>query len=263
MKKIEHYNWKLDFESKKGKKYLIDERDKSTIDDFNNKNKKNENFIIRTDLYPEGCIGNPHEAKVILLALNPGYVDESEANNEHNWYKEHGNELEIILRDNLSHNVKNFPYYYFNDKFKDFSPGHDWIGKRTKELRNFLSENCGVSAEQFSKRIAMIQFFPYHSKKFKDVSTDYLDVQKYHFRLVLKAMKDEKLIVCMRSLKKWDKALSTITDGKEKLSINDKEKLGKYPNLIQLKNYRSPYITTGNMKAGEKDFMKIIKALKS
>lgn len=202
--------------------------------------KTKNDYEIRTDLYPEPHMGNLKEAKVILLGLNPGLKlinDNSGFDCEElKWYEKNQNVPSILLS-NLRNEVGEYPYYYLNPNVSDNSPGHQWLKKRIDKLR----ESAGLTPEQLSQKIACMQFFPYHSAKYKH-STKYLPSQKHNFQLVLDAIKANKLIVCMRSIKLWDEGL---------LSINgNNQKLSDYNNLIKVKNPRALYLTSGNLIYG-------------
>ena len=177
---------------------------------------------------------------MILLGLNPG-VKLIKGNSiidceELNWYTKN-KDVPSILINNLKNKVIDYPYYYLNPKIRDNSPGHDWLEKRIDKLQ----KETGLKPEELSQKIACIQFFPYHSAKYKH-STKYLPSQKHNFQLVLDAIKANKLIVCMRSIKLWDAGLISIPGNNQKLS--------DYNNLIIVKNPRALYLTSGNLIYG-------------
>ncbi len=228
---------------------------------------------LQTHLFPEPYIGNPINASLILLALNPGYAGTEEA-----WYKKHNGKVEKILMDNLLHKVKEKPYYYFNEDIRESSPGHDYILKRFKALLGSTKE---VTQDDLSSRMAMIQFFPYHSARFKYMPNKYLPSQKYNFSLVLQAMKNNKTFICMRSFNKWEQGLNDYINGSDQILEETNGWLGgkgqfgangrkgvltlykeKYNKLFELRNPRSTYVTLNNLKGGQGDYDTIIQAIK-
>lgn len=126
-----------------------------------------------------------------------------------------------------------------------------------------------------ANKMAMIQFFPYHSNKFK-YSKQYLPSQEYNFSLVLEAMANKKLIVCLRSFKKWEDGLTYYLQkypelkGNEKLQFHFNEKKGRSilenyklieKQLIELDNPRSTYISENNLKKNPEAFKQLVEAL--
>jgi hypothetical protein len=228
------YNWQLDYNYD-----FVDKNDKKhSPQRFSDSNPL---YKIQTDLYPEPHMGNLKDARVVLLGLNPGLtlLDNNEDEfscEELEWYKENP-KVRSILESNLRCELNDYPYYYLNSNLCKCSPGHKWLEARIKELRSEVK----LSNKDLSQKIACIQFFPYHTAKYKH-SKKYLPSQKHNFQLVLDSIEADKLIVCMRSIKLWDEALLSISDNKIKLS--------DYENLIQIKNPRSLYFTPNNLKNG-------------
>src|SRR5690606_34526773 len=124
---------------------------------------------------------------------------------------------------------------YWNDKLK---PLIDITGRET-----------------VAKNLAKVQFFPYHSIKYKSLYKkllkeegfdSYLPSQEYNFELVRRAMKRNALIVIPRSKRFWYEAIPELND---------------YPNKYLTKNYRNPILSENNL--GESGFKKIIEAIKT
>ena len=82
-----------------------------------------------------------------------------------------------------------------------------------------------------------IEFFPYHSKNGFNFPQN-LPSNQYRDYLIKKAMFDKKLIIVMRMAKKGKMGWYDI-DGLD---------LKNYSNLIELKNYRSVWVSSGNFK---------------
>ena len=263
MKEFKLYDWKLYSDNYLDKK-LVDINDKKDLERIY-KDCKGTIFEVRTDLFPEPHIGDIQYAKVILLALNPGvkYDKETHKIKELDWYKNNP-EVTNILKDNLKGDIKE--YYYLNDDINpnNLSPGHSWIMRRTLTKNKFFkefqegNEEISITKKRVYKKIACIQFFPYHSAKFNYIQGEYLKSQIHNFKLLDWAMNNNKIIVCLRSIEYWNTAL---------LFIKSKNKLSTYSNLIELKKDKNDkgsiltYISKGNLK-NEADFKRIIEKLK-
>ena len=217
MVKFEFYKWEI------SENYTIDKREIGFIKENNNYELYNgldeinkDDKKLFTNLYPEPYIGDVINAKVIFLALNPGvklinapiYKCQEEL-----WYDTYP-EVRNILNHNLNRESDNFPQFYFDDNFLINSPGHEWINKRANGLLKELSEN-GIEKKDLIYKIASVQYFPYHSVKFKN-SEKYLPSQISTFKLLETIIKSKKLIVCLRAFNKWNKGLEFI-DSKERL----------------------------------------------
>jgi hypothetical protein len=171
---------------------------------------------LRFEAVPMPYIGNPLTAKVLLLALNPGFrEDELSVMNSY----PAGVEADIK---NLT--FANVPPFYFIDKKYNFTGGFRWWFKRLR----LLIENCGV--ETVATSVACVQFFPYHSVEYGGFP-ELIPSQAFSFELVKNAIKEKKLIVFMRSKKIWFEHIPEL--------IN-------YP-FLELKSPRSPFVTPANL----------------
>ena len=206
--------------------------------------KKAKDFEIRFDLIAEPFFGNP-EANIIVLAANPGV---STGVRELDLYKKHPKFQNDIIKYHKDHKSISYPYYYFNPDF-DENPGYDWAIARF----NSLQKESKLDWNLLSNKILCLQYFPYHSKNFKNIKKgEYLESQKYTFQLLANGIDRNALIICFRCLNLWDQAL---TD-----NISPDFSLKNYENLIVLNSSQSVYVTRGNMKEG--NYEKLLKALK-
>ncbi len=183
---------------------------------------------LRTDVLPDAYLGNLEKAKVVFLLLNPGFQER---------------DINICVpgsqyfdQNKLSLQQKSKPpFYVLGNKFKD-SGGYEWW---TKKLKSII--NAGISIETLSEKIVCIQYFPYHSEKYKHYAKT-LPSQEYSFGLVRKAIQQKKKIVLMRSEKLWLQAVPELK--------------GKY---VKVKSFLNPVISINNMS--QKEFNEIIKIL--
>lgn len=184
---------------------------------------------LRFEVVPLPFIGNPVSAEVILLALNPGFADDDV------YYQNTNQSLFTDSINSLTH-ICDYPFYLLKEVYQG-TPGYNWYNGRLKQLIE------ATDRETVSKKVAIVQYFPYHSREFKPLRS-IIPSQAYNFSLVRKAIKMEKVIIYMRSKKIWEIAIP---------------ELASYPTM-QLKSYRAPYLTGKNL--GYEAFEKLIELLK-
>ncbi len=174
----------------KSEPYLLDS-DKKQIFEFNKK-VTDAKYKIHYEILPEPFLGNP-KAKVVLLNLNPGFDIEDLSFHQNNEY------FIKKCRDNLLHKASEYPFYLLDPKLST-SPGHKWWSGKLKDL----IEEC--SLKKVANDICCIEFFPYHSIKFKK-NKNIIESQNYSFYLVEKAIDRNALIIIMRAKDKWTETL--------------------------------------------------------
>jgi hypothetical protein len=123
---------------------------------------------------------------------------------------------------NLRGQSQEYPFYSLNPKFS-WTPAGKWWRPRTVELQS----TAGLDLATFAKRLFVIEWFPYHSKKGRLPRRLVCESQKYSFQLA-KEMLDKKLVVLMRA--------------KRHCSSVD-QRFGEIPSL---KNPQCSYISRGN-----------------
>lgn len=149
---------------KKDGNFLYEE-DRAVINAFNENDKTKLEFRIQTQLLPEPFIGNPYTAKLLMLALNPGYsgADKFELESEDDLHQTPV--FKKLIEDNLACKEVAYPFYYLNESsaFKN-SPGHKFWRKR---ILKQLIEDQNITVTHLAKSICCVQFHAYHSTKFK------------------------------------------------------------------------------------------------
>lgn len=229
---------------------LLDEKDLPIILKFNerqdlkiknlsgHKRQEEINKKILLHLLPEPFIGNYQTAKVMLLALNPGFRgDKDEEVGEDFWHKD--KKFQTLVYDNIKLKKTQYPYYYLNqDPYFERTPGHIWCNRIFSELKN-------EGLQSLSEKICCFQFHGYHSNSYKYLG-DELPSQKKTFDIIKSFLDDPgKEIILMRSKRIWFNAIP---------ELKQKEKA-----LIILKNPRNPTLSKGNMEKSE--FERVLKAL--
>lgn len=209
------------------KKPYILKIDRDDIEKYNGNSKSSDR--IHEELLPEPFLGNP-KSPIILLNLNPGFCKRDIKFHRQNQFKK-------LARANLLHKRSVYPFYLLNPELET-SPGYKWWDKRLHEL----IEDFG--RRTVARKICCIEFAPYHSQKFKRLN-GILPSQKYNFHLVRQALKNNALIIVMRSLKYWQKEVPELL---------------KYKKKYQLGSYQAAYVTKNNLKRGYNILTKILRS---
>ena len=193
---------------------------------FLNKIQKNTKYKTLDDdskldlsVIPLHFIGDIYNAKVLVLNLNPG-IDEKYLS----FYNENKEYQEKIFNNLTFKDPKFFEFDYytennegywsrlsplFSDKYSEKITKNN-MGKDTKDLDIF-----------FTKNIALVEFFPYHSKKFsgiKDIykSTvkemkEYLPSQQFVFNIIRERIENKDVIILFsRAATEWIEAIPNI-----------------------------------------------------
>jgi hypothetical protein len=219
--------------------YFLNEEDKPIIRAFNER-CSNPDFKLQLHLQPEPWIGNLKRAKVIFLALNPGYGTGKEITDD----QVHLNNqfLDILNRHKLAPEQLEYPYYYLDPQpeFERF-PGMTWC----RRIFGKLIDAVPGGDKSLSNKIACIQYHGYHSKRYKRVTPEILPSQYPSFKAVESAIDSNKTIVIMRSRKIWYSTIPKLND------IDNR--------VMKLKNPRNPTISPGNL--GEDNFKTLVQIL--
>ena len=135
--------------------YIL-EIDREYIRQHNESVRDEKKKVIERSI-PEPFIGNLESARVVLLGLNPGHSDDDAKNHS-------DPEFQKAMFQNLRHELQEYPFYPLNpaSKFKESGAGR-WWRARTRELR----EKSGLDDRTLAERLMVIEWFPYHSTKFK------------------------------------------------------------------------------------------------
>lgn len=150
---------------------------------------------LRLDTLPDQVIGGLDKAEVIFLLLNPGF-DEKDIT------------VNLTLPQFVEANRRNLndpygsPFYYFGGDLEQ-TGGYAWW----RRILNPLIE-AGVTEAMLSEKIMAVEYFPYHSKDWKEVPQ--VPSQQMAFSLVRDAIERGKTIVIMRGKDKWMNAVSEL-----------------------------------------------------
>ena len=214
--------------SSDGPEYVLDD-DKECICHHN----ASASFLTRfePESIPEPFIGNPATARVAFLGKNPGHREGAEEEYKRN------KELCAAMFSNLRHDLADYPFYPLNPDFARTGAG-EWWSKRTAQLQEALDGDL----RKLSERMMVIEWFPYHSMRFRVPKID-CPSQQYSFQLVQDLFDRDVLVVGMRAANLWARF-----DGVRSLGLR------------YLKNPQCGHISRGNTDG--KLFDEIVSSLK-
>ena len=193
-------------------------------------------YNLHLELLPQPYLGRVNTAKVFVLLLNPGY-NETETTIELNCRS-----LQDKLRESLDPAKSRL--LHLDDEF-DWTIGGKWMRRK---ILTPLSEQ-GVAREDLNRNLAIVEYFPYHSKTLSVKPDKLLKSQEYGFELVRQAIKNNALILLMRSEKLWLRAVPELAEYRQS------------GNCITRRSPRNAILSKGNL--GEKNFARVVEALKS
>jgi len=194
-----------------GHYYVLDE-DRDVILSFNQ--KKDEVFKFHLEIPPEPWQGNPLKAKVIILTLNPGYVDNANRLTalllEKAGYAkelcEFKNKVLHLEAPSLMPEIEGIS----NDSislFDSFNMLGDWYWiKMLKMLRDEYVNDKKLSERSFYEKIAVIEYCPYTSERYSPLEND-CQSMIYVKNLITKLKCKDKLFVVMRGANEWEQLL--------------------------------------------------------
>jgi hypothetical protein len=164
------------------------EVDRESIQDYNHR-KKSGDQRIDLSLLPEPFIGDPCSARLVLLNLNPG-LDRLDA-------KAHADpEFRVAMLRNLRHERQEYPFYPLNPKFEWTPCGRWWL----KHLKQLIGNSDRAA---ISKRLLVVEWFPYHSIKSGLPNRMLCESQRYSWQLAKELREKGTLMVLMRSKGQW------------------------------------------------------------
>ena len=203
-----------------GQKYVLSVDDES-IKLFNQDVDKSfniekaEEFRFHLEIPPEPWQGNPLIAKVIILTLNPGYVDN--ANRLTALLLEKAGYAKALceFKNKVLHLEANslMPEIESNSNdsisvFDSFNMLGDWYWKKMlKELREEYVKKSNLSEKSFYEKIAVVEYCPYTSKSYHPLKKDCKSME--YTKGLIKALTKcpDKLFVVMRGANVWKPVL--------------------------------------------------------
>ena len=188
------------------------------IDNFNASAKSEHQYKLNVPAYP--WYGNPLTAKVIVLSLNPGYVEhESKIASLYRFlpqgmvegYAEH-------LRSMLTFQCRGFlPEDCGGNGItaRDLANIHQSYYWEDRLTRAFVNEDTGLSFENINDRFAVIQYVGYSSKAYSPFKKGHtLPSQHYTKQLIQYILHNnpETIFIVARAEKCWRALLGNMWD---------------------------------------------------
>lgn len=195
---------------------LVCTPDKEIIENFNASAKPEYEYKLNVPVYP--WYGNPLKANVIILSLNPGYVERESTIAKLFKYLPQGlvEEYSEHLRSMLTFECNGFLPQQYKDK--DISPrdlanihqSYYWLDRLTSA---FVNKETNLNFEQINNRFAVIQYIGYSSKKFKPFNNrQILPSQHYTKQLIQYILHNNPntVFIVPRAEKKWREFLGSM-----------------------------------------------------
>ena len=203
--------------------------DVEPIENFNRQQSTREapsDYLIEVErAIPEPFIGNVYAASVYVLLLNPGFNAQSDPVSHSETV------FQSALFDNLDHSPREWPFYYYDPRIGPLHSGSAWWRQKTKHLAQ------SVSWERLSQNMAVVEWFPYRSTKFKHGCE--VPSQQYSFNLVQSAMKRGALVVIARSVRLWENSVPGLREYSAKLTLSSVQNTSLTPNNLKLGGEKS------------------------
>lgn len=175
-----------------------------------------ENFRYHPELYPEPYAGNLN-GKIVVLALNPGFSPDDDKVHKSTIYQN-------LWNQNVKQSIVDYPLFLIHPALSH-APCFRWW---TAKLRYFINL---FGLQPVAKSILEVQLFPYHSKEFKR-NKEVIPSQSFAVNIVKQAMRNESIIILMRSRKIWEEYVP---------------ELCKYKRILQIRNPRNPTFSEQNL----------------
>ena len=217
------------------------------IKEFNKANKGDTEFI--KNIYPEPFSGNPLTSKVVILSLNPGYIDRINNKLARVMPPQLTEVVKCQLDAQMSLRAKSFMCESFNTPWdvtyreaQNMVGGWYWYDI----FENFRKE-AGLPSECSPEdviydNVSVVQYIGYASKSYKDLPAGLILPSQHFTRLLIHYLalcKKDVLFVVSRSENKWRNLI-----GEEIWGSLEKENRLVHRKQVKNKNGKYQYIRT-------------------
>jgi hypothetical protein len=164
---------------------------------------------IHLGLLPVPYAGNLAKAKIFILLLNPGFKPI-------NYFTEYNHKpyCQALLNNLKQKNLDaKYPFLFLNPRFLWTGGGSYWsqkFGKIIESIMAYKEVTYQEALSHISQRVAIIQYFPYHSSKYTlnnkksgKLASPKLAQEYVREYLVPKARDEKLLILVTRHAKAW------------------------------------------------------------
>lgn len=209
------------------------EDDKEMIDKFNLTANPEHKYCLNVPAYP--WYGNPLEAKVIVLSLNPGYVERESIIGKILMRLPAGlvEGYACHLRSMLTFDCHSFlpdDIGKPNVTYRDLANLHQswyWIDRLEKA---FINKETGLTINNVLDRFAVIEYLGYSSEKYKAFKDGaLLPSQKYTKQLIQYILHNNRdtIFIVPRNVKTWQNFLGSMWTNNSDRFIVSKDYLGQ------------------------------------
>lgn len=200
--------------------------DRARVEAFNAKLPRSSPYRIHVDaVIPEPYVGAVATARVVVLLLNPGSDGTNPASHA-------DPDFRAALLANLRHELTQWPFYFFDPRFRTSHPGVRWWMRKTCKLAEV------IPIEHLSQRLAVVEWFPYKSPRYPHGCT--VPSQKYGFFLVESAINRGALIVLARGKVRWEESVPALRDYRRKLTLSSVQNVALTPNNLMYRDEKTP-----------------------
>ena len=233
-----------------------DIKDEDELITYKLPSSKNDEYNLITCIPPEPWQGNPLEAKLVILTLNPGYVEK----------QNHILADSIQNTEGINSSIADFKAQTLRLEAKSFLPENSnkdgglspadyiniigdwyWYKKFTPLMEKLQGD---LNEKEFFRNVAIIQYLPYTSISYKDKKYKGIGSLEYTKKLVLEILekKENNIVLVLRGSSKWEALLQDEYDLKTS-------------NKVIINKNRSQSISPSNL--GEENFENICKILRN
>jgi hypothetical protein len=200
--------------------------DRARVEAFNAKLPRSSPYRIHVDaVIPEPYAGAVATARVVVLQLNPGCDETNPASHADPNFR-------AALLANLRHELTQWPFYFFDPRFRNSHPGGRWWMSKTRKLAE------AIPIEDLSQRLAVVEWFPYKSRRYRRSCT--VPSQEYGFFLVESTISRGALIVLSRGRRDWEKSVPALRGYQRKLTLSSVQNVALTPNNLKHRGRKTP-----------------------
>ena len=236
--------WRNVAEKYEGSKFLysdtidfVCDSDKEIIEEFNKRKKKDgkEEYEYKLSVPAYPWYGNPLKANVIVLSLNPGYVEKESViakviqhipERYTEGYTEH-------LRKMLTLECGEFLPPKMGAKgmtYRDLANLHQSWYWEDRLTNAFVNDDTGLNFDDVNKKFAVIQYVGYSSKKYAPFKKGtLLESQKFTRQLIEYILRNNQnaVFIVARNIKMWNEFIGSIWEENKERFIESKDYLGQ------------------------------------
>ncbi|MDE5809846.1 MAG: hypothetical protein K2M25_01555 [Muribaculaceae bacterium] len=216
----------------KSKEFVCDS-DKGIIEDFNKSAKKENKYKLNVPAYP--WYGNPLKANVIVLSLNPGYIEKESVIAKVIQYipEEYTKGYTEHLRKILTLDCEEFlppKLGADNMTYRDLANLHQSWYWEDRLIKAFVNEETGPKFEDVNKKFAVIQYIGYSSEKYATLKKGIkLPSQEFTRQLIEYILKNNPnaIFIVARNKGMWSNFLGSLWGEYKERFIESKDYLGQ------------------------------------